>query len=116
MFEDDVHVLTYDIVSPLPDYTLQVCASGDDATELMLCDGPNCHHGAHARCVRLQTIPEGPWYCRDCAAEMHALAIRLRMEREGVISSNSNSSSSSSGGSRRQHTTLLMTPSELRSR
>jgi PHD-finger len=92
-----------------------VCASGDDATELLLCDGSNCHHGAHARCVRLQTIPEGPWYCRDCAAEMHALAIRLRMEREGVISSNSNSSRNSSGNSR-QPAALLMTPSELRSR
>lgn len=43
------------------------CRLGNHARVLLLCDGPNCQNGAHTFCVGLTAIPEGEWFCRDCA-------------------------------------------------
>ena len=41
-----------------------VCNIEDDEDgndPMVLCDGPNCHNGAHIRCKGLKRIPEGHW-------------------------------------------------------
>jgi hypothetical protein len=53
------------------DECCEVCGTpdiGDD--HMLLCDGHNCGHGFHLRCLKppLQRIPEGPWFCASCSA------------------------------------------------
>ncbi|XP_065166664.1 bromodomain adjacent to zinc finger domain protein 2B isoform X6 [Atheta coriaria] len=44
----------------------QFCNSGDNEDKLLLCD--SCDKGYHTYCFRpkLDTIPDGDWYCHEC--------------------------------------------------
>ncbi|XP_028411273.1 bromodomain adjacent to zinc finger domain protein 2B-like isoform X2 [Dendronephthya gigantea] len=44
----------------------QMCRKGDNEELLLLCDG--CDRGYHTYCCqpKLDTIPQGDWYCTDC--------------------------------------------------
>ncbi|KAL1523034.1 hypothetical protein AB1Y20_017996 [Prymnesium parvum] len=48
-------------------YNCRVCFCGDDAETILLCD--SCDSGYHMHCLSppLRTVPEGDWYCPDCA-------------------------------------------------
>ena len=48
------------------DLVCEVCSSGDDETELLVCDG--CSRGFHMRCLAppLAAVPEGDWLCAIC--------------------------------------------------
>ena len=43
-----------------------ICRTGDNESLLLLCD--NCDRGTHTYCCKpkLESIPEGDWYCHDC--------------------------------------------------
>uniref|UniRef100_A0ACD5VAK7 Uncharacterized protein n=2 Tax=Avena sativa TaxID=4498 RepID=A0ACD5VAK7_AVESA len=49
------------------DVLCEACGSGDDADELLLCDG--CDRGVHIFCLRpiLPRVPAGDWFCPSCA-------------------------------------------------
>ncbi|KAL0268350.1 UNVERIFIED_CONTAM: hypothetical protein PYX00_010324 [Menopon gallinae] len=44
----------------------QFCQSGDNEDKLLLCDG--CDRGYHMYCFKpkMDTIPDGDWYCHEC--------------------------------------------------
>ncbi|XP_072379907.1 bromodomain adjacent to zinc finger domain protein 2B isoform X1 [Diabrotica undecimpunctata] len=44
----------------------QFCQSGDNEDKLLLCDG--CDKGYHTYCFKpkMDTIPDGDWYCTEC--------------------------------------------------
>mmetsp|Transcript_8248 Transcript_8248/g.24625 ORF Transcript_8248/g.24625 Transcript_8248/m.24625 type:complete len:552 (-) Transcript_8248:3183-4838(-) len=42
------------------------CGGGEDDHLLLLCDG--CDRAMHTFCAGLSEVPEGQWYCPDCAA------------------------------------------------
>ncbi|KAM0880620.1 hypothetical protein ACQ4PT_033456 [Festuca glaucescens] len=48
------------------DVRCEACGSGDDADELLLCDG--CDRGVHIFCLRpiLPRVPAGDWFCPSC--------------------------------------------------
>ena len=58
---------------------LQVQVEG----ELFLCDGEDCPLAAHARCISLNQIPEGEWFCRFCSASYVTVEKRITNE-DGV--------------------------------
>lgn len=43
------------------------CGSGDNASDLLLCDG--CDHGYHLYCLKpiLVSVPKGSWFCPVCS-------------------------------------------------
>ena len=47
-----------------------VCGSDGEANSLLLCDGMSgrCPSTAHFRCVGLDKVPEGDWFCASCQA------------------------------------------------
>jgi len=48
------------------DEICEICQSGEDADNMLLCDG--CDKGYHMKCLTppLQTLPEGDWFCSEC--------------------------------------------------
>ncbi|KAL6596562.1 hypothetical protein ACP70R_047205 [Stipagrostis hirtigluma subsp. patula] len=53
---------------PYADTTCSVCNSPDDEDLLLLCDLCDSAAAAHTYCVGLgDTVPEGDWFCSDCA-------------------------------------------------
>jgi DNA invertase Pin-like site-specific DNA recombinase len=46
------------------DTVCHICDSGDNESEMLLCDG--CDRGFHIHCINLQNIPSGSWYCPRC--------------------------------------------------
>lgn len=48
--------------------TCEVCGSGTDDHELMLCDG--CDRGFHTYCLGLDGVPPGEWFCSACKRQM----------------------------------------------
>ncbi|ESN91155.1 hypothetical protein HELRODRAFT_90399, partial [Helobdella robusta] len=63
----------------------QICCSDDDEGQLLLCD--MCDKGYHTYCIRpkLQSIPEGDWYCYECISKRH-----LSMKRMFYSNNNNN--------------------------
>ena len=58
-------------VEPLPplppqleDVPCLVCGRLDGEEDFVLCDG--CPNGGHYRCLRMDAIPTGEWYCDEC--------------------------------------------------
>ena len=53
-------------VLDIDDAACVVCKSGDDDSNMLLCDG--CDHGYHIYCCtpKLKKIPDGDWFCADC--------------------------------------------------
>ena len=58
-------------VEPLPplppqleDVPCLVCGRLDGEEDFVLCDG--CPSGGHYRCLRMDAIPTGDWYCDEC--------------------------------------------------
>ncbi|KAH3703124.1 hypothetical protein DPMN_078153 [Dreissena polymorpha] len=47
----------------------QICRKDDNEAELLLCDG--CDRGYHTYCFKpkLESIPDGDWYCYECVAK-----------------------------------------------
>ncbi|XP_060551894.1 uncharacterized protein LOC132713351 isoform X3 [Ruditapes philippinarum] len=47
----------------------QICRKDDNEAELLLCDG--CDRGYHTYCFKpkLETIPDGDWYCFECVSK-----------------------------------------------
>nr|XP_057946154.1 LOW QUALITY PROTEIN: bromodomain adjacent to zinc finger domain protein 1A-like [Doryrhamphus excisus] len=60
----------------------RLCRRKGDADNMLLCDA--CGRGHHTHCLRprLQSVPEGDWFCPDCQPKM----------RSGSVSSRQNSS------------------------
>ncbi|KAK1614321.1 hypothetical protein QYE76_019838 [Lolium multiflorum] len=54
------------------DVRCEACGSGDDADELLLCDG--CDRGVHIFCLRpiLPRVPAGDWFCPSCTTTTSA--------------------------------------------
>ena len=52
-------------ISRPEDVRCYVCneSEGDD---FLLCDNPSCNRGGHAKCVGLDRIPDGDWFCNKC--------------------------------------------------
>ena len=50
------------VASPEEDGACRVCGVDDD--EGLLCDG--CNACYHAKCLGLDTVPDGDWYCEAC--------------------------------------------------
>ncbi|KAH8061253.1 hypothetical protein JL721_8914 [Aureococcus anophagefferens] len=46
-----------------------VCGEEGDTATLLLCDGQDkhCKNAAHLACVGLDAVPDGEWFCPDCA-------------------------------------------------
>ncbi|KAL4188243.1 hypothetical protein AMTRI_Chr09g22930 [Amborella trichopoda] len=53
--------------SSYSDLVCEVCSSGGNAAELLLCDG--CDHGFHIFCLRpiLARVPSSSWFCTSCS-------------------------------------------------
>ncbi|XP_076314642.1 bromodomain adjacent to zinc finger domain protein 2B-like [Tachypleus tridentatus] len=49
----------------------QFCHSGANEEMLLLCDG--CDKGYHTYCFKpkMETIPDGDWYCYECLNKIH---------------------------------------------
>jgi hypothetical protein len=62
------------ITYPEDDTVCEECKLGDNAEQLMLCDG--CDDGYHSYCVKLKKVPKGDWFCSKCLAKQ-------REEQEG---------------------------------
>jgi hypothetical protein len=43
------------------------CAICDEGGELLICD--NCEKSYHLHCVELEEVPDGEWFCPDCAVK-----------------------------------------------
>ncbi len=50
-----------------------ICGLGGD---VLCCE--SCPNVAHAKCVGLETIPNGPWYCEKCLKERNGVPERKR--------------------------------------
>ena len=50
----------------------QLCRKGDNEALLLLCDG--CDKGFHTYCFKpkMETIPEGDWYCSVCVSKVRS--------------------------------------------
>lgn len=63
-------------------YVCPVCDSSDHEDSLLLCDG--CNAAYHTECIGLSSVPEGDWFCMECAhlcdiaPNPRALAVNLR--------------------------------------
>ena len=61
------------VLSPVMDLTedtaCETCHSADDADNMLLRD--RCNRGYHTHCLRpkVETIPEGEWFCQRCEAK-----------------------------------------------
>jgi len=62
------------ITYPADDTVCEECKLGDNAEQLMLCDG--CDDGYHSYCVKLKEVPKGDWFCSKCLAKQ-------QVEQEG---------------------------------
>lgn len=45
-----------------------ICASGENETKLLLCDG--CNRGFHTFCLNIRKVPAASWYCPACVRSM----------------------------------------------
>jgi hypothetical protein len=54
---------------PPPDFACKRCRKASGAARMLLCDG--CGAGSHLECLSppLSEVPDGDWYCGQCAAE-----------------------------------------------
>ncbi|KAK7489473.1 hypothetical protein BaRGS_00019272, partial [Batillaria attramentaria] len=54
--------------------TCQICLKDDNEAELLLCDG--CDKGYHTYCFKpkMETIPDGDWYCYECVTKASGVA------------------------------------------
>lgn len=67
------------------DICCYVCSHTNHARVLLLCDGAGCSQAAHTFCIGLPRVPDGSWFCRDCAPaheeqqrQQQATSARLR--------------------------------------
>jgi hypothetical protein len=44
------------------------CHECGDVGELIVCDKPGCKFSYHLKCVALNDVPEGDWFCKYCSA------------------------------------------------
>ena len=49
-----------------------MCKICEDGGELICCDGEGCVNSYHLRCIGLEEIPTGDWYCPDCLFKKNA--------------------------------------------
>ncbi|CAM0947456.1 unnamed protein product [Alopecurus aequalis] len=71
------------------DVRCEACGSGNDAKELLLCDG--CDRGLHIFCLRpiLPRVPAGDWFCPSCTtgttsakSSSAATAVQTKMPKQ----------------------------------
>ena len=43
------------------------CGRPDTFDDMVACDG--CDHWFHLSCVNMEDVPQGDWFCTDCAQE-----------------------------------------------
>ncbi|KAL1132310.1 hypothetical protein AAG570_010266 [Ranatra chinensis] len=88
----------------------QFCHSGDNEDKLLLCDG--CDKGYHTYCFRpkMETIPDGDWYCHQCLnqakGEKNCIVPRGKWYCSNCVSKHPKKKSTR----RSQSTTMPLTP------
>ena len=62
------------------DIVCENCKSGEDPETLLLCD--TCNRGWHTQCIKLDSVPDGEWYCAECSAmnKNHQCPVDERMD------------------------------------
>jgi len=52
------------------DWQCEICGNKEstDSNPILLCDATGCNRGFHVRCLRLDGVPEGEWFCLTCEA------------------------------------------------
>ncbi|TLD30581.1 hypothetical protein PspLS_02158 [Pyricularia sp. CBS 133598] len=61
-----------------------VCNSSGDEEVLLLCDG--CDASYHTYCIGLDEIPDGSWFCMECAEELGGIGIARSRARYPIVS------------------------------
>ncbi|XP_040993587.1 DDT domain-containing protein PTM-like [Juglans microcarpa x Juglans regia] len=76
--------LTEDIVEDTTDWNSDDCCLCKMDGSLICCDG--CPAAYHSRCVGIQSdiLPEGDWYCPECAIERHKPWMKPRKSLRGA--------------------------------
>ena len=61
-----------------------ICRTGDNESLLLLCD--NCDRGTHTYCCKpkLESIPEGDWYCHDCVINVSPTKLFISVARRTI--------------------------------
>lgn len=60
-----------------------ICGKVDRPDVFVLCDGDGCPHGGHCDCLELDRVPDGDWFCPDCAAVRDIAEQIKQVEAEG---------------------------------
>jgi len=57
--------------APRQEFSCKVCLKSTNEVALLLCDGMDgdCNAAYHYYCVGLDSVPEGDWFCPQCAGE-----------------------------------------------
>ena len=84
------------IVSQLED-ACYVCGSGDDEAHLLVCDHCN-RRICHTTCAGLTAVPEGDWFCSECAQNRDQDAVQQNSQAEESVDGNYQSNDSSDLG------------------
>ena len=60
------------------------CRTGDNESLMLLCD--NCDRGTHTYCCKpkLESIPEGDWYCHDCVINVSPTKLFISVARRTI--------------------------------
>jgi hypothetical protein len=60
---------TYGVVysTDMQDDHENTCHECGDVGELIICDKPGCKFSFHLKCVGLNDVPEGDWFCKFCS-------------------------------------------------
>ncbi len=63
---------------PDKDQKCEICGYPDSEATMLLCDG--CDRGYHMACLQpvVTKVPQGNWYCVDCAAHRTTGRIRIK--------------------------------------
>lgn len=67
------------------DSVCEVCGKMTDEPAMLLCDGlgGHCTGACHFYCAGLESVPEGDWFCRSCAASMQLFSNQVLNESAG---------------------------------
>ncbi|KAF5730840.1 DNA binding zinc ion binding DNA binding putative isoform 3 [Tripterygium wilfordii] len=78
-----VSCLTEEVVNDTTDWNIDECCLCKMDGNLICCDG--CPAAYHSKCVGVasDSLPEGEWYCPECAIERHKPWMKLRKSLRG---------------------------------
>ena len=68
------------VVTVGQDGKMEKCYKCKAEGELLLCDGDDCPLAVHTRCISLNQIPEGEWFCRFCSTSYVTVEKRFTNE------------------------------------